>query len=129
MGTLCFIILKDTCFEYLLKLPHRGDSNKFPKHMFCGEIRTIQDLSYISFCSVRILYNSKFILMATSLGTNAMIVAKVHCIRMVKFSFSFIVIFISSDRLQGRYPALPGPSLFTLKNVHASSSLDMTPLG
>ena len=39
--------------------------------MFYEEIRTKQDLSYISICSLNILYNSKFILMATSLGTNA----------------------------------------------------------
>ena len=46
--------------------------------MFYEEIRTKQDLSYISICSLSILYNSKFILMATSLGTNAVIVTRVH---------------------------------------------------
>ena len=30
---------------------------------------------------VSILYNSKFILMATSLGTNAVVVTRVHCIK------------------------------------------------
>ena len=39
-----------------------------------------QGFSYISFCPLRILYSSKFILMATSLGTNAVVVTRVHCI-------------------------------------------------
>ena len=60
-------------FGYLLESPHRGDSNKYPKHMFYKEIR------YIPFCPLRILYNSKFILMATSLETNAVVVTRVHC--------------------------------------------------
>ena len=34
------------CFGYLLELHHLGDSNKYPKHMFYGEIRIKQDLSY-----------------------------------------------------------------------------------
>ena len=33
---------------------------------------------YIVFCSLRILYNSKFILMAKPLRTNAVIVMRVH---------------------------------------------------
>ena len=46
--------------------------------MFYEEIRKKkQDLSYISVCSLSILYNSKFILMAI-LGTNAIIVTRVH---------------------------------------------------
>ena len=48
--------------------------------MFYGEIRIKQGLSYISFCPLRILYNSKFILMATSLGTNTVSFTRVHCI-------------------------------------------------
>ena len=47
--------------------------------MFYKEIRTKQGLSYISIYSLSILYNSKFILMATSLGTNAVVVTRVHC--------------------------------------------------
>ena len=47
--------------------------------MFCEEIRIKQGISYISFCPLRILYNSKFILMATSLVTNAVVVTRVHC--------------------------------------------------
>ena len=42
------------------------------------KIRTKQDLSYISICSLSSLYNSKFILMAQSLGTNV-VVTRVHC--------------------------------------------------
>ena len=47
--------------------------------MFYEEITTKQDLSYISICSLSILYNSKFILMARFLGTNAIVVTRVHC--------------------------------------------------
>ena len=50
------------------------------KDMFYEEIWIKQGLFYISFCSLRILYNSKSILMATSLGTNDVIVMRVHCI-------------------------------------------------
>ena len=45
--------------------------------MFYEEIRIKQDLSYISICPLRILNNSKFILMASSLGTNAAVVTRV----------------------------------------------------
>ena len=48
--------------------------------MFYGKIRIKQGPSYISVCPLRILYNSKFILMATSLGTNAVVVTRVHYI-------------------------------------------------
>ena len=48
--------------------------------MFCEEIRTKQDISYIAICSLRILYNSKFILMATSLRTNVVVVTRVQCL-------------------------------------------------
>ena len=48
--------------------------------MFYGEIRIKQGISYISFCPLRILYNSKFIIMATFLGTNVVVVTRVHCI-------------------------------------------------
>ena len=48
--------------------------------MFYEEIRTNQDLSYISICSLSILYNSKFIVMAISLETNAVVVTSVHYI-------------------------------------------------
>ena len=47
--------------------------------MFYEEIRTKQKLSYISMRSFRIFHNSKFILMATPLGTNNVVVTRVHC--------------------------------------------------
>ena len=79
MQECCIKYFKETCFGYLLESPQWGDSNKYPKHVFYGYIRTKQDLFYISICSLSILYNSKFILMATSLGTNDVVVMKVHC--------------------------------------------------
>ena len=53
-------------------------SVKYPRHMFFQEIRAEQDLSYTSICPLSILYNSKFILMATFLGTNDVVVTRVH---------------------------------------------------
>ena len=47
--------------------------------MLYEEIKTKQDLSYISICSLSVLYNSKYILMATSLGANAVVVTRGHC--------------------------------------------------
>ena len=47
--------------------------------MFYEEIKINQDIAYI-FCPLRILYNSKFITLATSFGTNAVVVTRVHCI-------------------------------------------------
>ena len=63
----------------MLESPQWGDSNKYPKHMFYEKKRTKQDLSYISICSLSTLYNSKFILMATFLRTNPVVVTTVHC--------------------------------------------------
>ena len=40
---------------------------------------TKQNLSYISVCSLSVLYNSKFILTVTPLGTNAVVVTRGHC--------------------------------------------------
>ena len=68
------------CFGYLLQSPQRGDSNEYPKHMFYEEIRIKQGISYISFCPFRILYHSNFIIMATFLGTTAVVVTRVRCI-------------------------------------------------
>ena len=45
--------------------------------MFYEEIITKHDLTYISICSLSILYNSKFIFTAMSLGTNAVVVLRV----------------------------------------------------
>ena len=70
-------IFKQHMFWILVRIA--SDSNKYPKHMFYEEIRIKQGPSYISFCPLRVLYNSKFILMATSLGTNAVVLPRVHC--------------------------------------------------
>ena len=72
-------ISSNKCFEYLLESPHWGDSHKYPKHTFYGVIRIKRGLSYISLCPFRILCNSKFILMARSLETNAVVVTRGHC--------------------------------------------------
>ena len=68
--------------------------------MFYDGIRTKQDLSYISICSLSILYDSKYILMAMSLGTNAVFVKRVHCImkiacyRLTRLTCNFDVLII-----------------------------------
>ena len=59
------------------------------QNMFFEEIRTKQDLSYMSSCSLTIPYNSKFILMATSLGTNTVVVTRVYC-TLGRFSTIFV---------------------------------------
>ena len=48
--------------------------------MFYEEIRTKHNLSYISICSLSFLYSSKFILILTSLWTNAVVQTRVLCI-------------------------------------------------
>ena len=75
----CMKSSSNICFGYLLESPQRGESNKYPKQLFYEEKRIKQGLSYILFCPLRILYNSKFILIVTSLGTNAVVVTRVHC--------------------------------------------------
>ena len=47
--------------------------------MFYEEMTIKQGLPYISFWPLRILYNSKFIIMATYSGTNAVGITTVHC--------------------------------------------------
>ena len=79
MQEYCIKTSNNICFGYLLELPQWGNSNKYPKHMLCEEWRVKQSLCYISFCPLGILYNNKFILMATSLATNAVVVTRVHC--------------------------------------------------
>ena len=76
----CIKSSSNISFGYLLESPQRGNSNKYPKHMFDKETRIKQGISYIIFCPLRILYNSKFIIMAIFLGTNAVVITRVHCI-------------------------------------------------
>ena len=81
-----FNISRNICLVYLLESPHWVDSNKYPKHMFYKEIRKYKGLSCISFCSLRSLYSSKFVLM-TSFGTNAGVATRVHCFFFCFFFF------------------------------------------
>ena len=60
---------RNICFGYSLKSPHWDDCNKYPKHMFCEEIR-IKTMPFLHI----ILYNSKFISVTTSVGTNAVVI-------------------------------------------------------
>ena len=59
--------LQATCFGYLLELPRRGDSNKYPKYMLFEEIRIKRDFSYILF--IKDSLQEQFIF-ATFSGTN-----------------------------------------------------------
>ena len=68
MQEYCIETSSNICFGYLLESPHGADSNKYPKHKFYEKIRIKQGLSYISFCPLRILYNSKFILNCNIFG-------------------------------------------------------------
>ena len=91
----CIKSLSIICLGYLLESHQRGNSNKYPKHMFYEEIKIKQGFSYISFCPLRILYNSKFIIMATFLGTNAVVVLMVYRISnqghiVCDFPFAFL---------------------------------------
>ena len=58
--------------------------------MLYSEIRTKQDLSYISFSSFRILYGSKFVLM-TSFGANAVVVTRVLCKKIINWNRKILI--------------------------------------
>ena len=75
----CIKTSSNIFFGYLLESPRWGDSYKYPKHTFYEKMIIKQDLSYISFCPLRPLFYRKFLFKATSLGTNGVIVTKVHC--------------------------------------------------
>ena len=66
--------------NFTVTKPSLKQSNRYPKHMFCEGIRTKQYISYISFCPLTIFYNSKFIIMAATYGTNSVVVRRAHCI-------------------------------------------------
>ena len=63
-------------FGYLLEWPHWSYSNKY---LIYEGIRIKQDISNKTFCSLNILYNNEFILVATSLGISAVYVTRAHC--------------------------------------------------
>ena len=79
------------------------DSNKYPKHMYYEKIRINHGLSYISCCPLRILYNSKFIIMATFLRTNAVVVTRVHYLCWSVSTRVFCRCFISLYRIYPKY--------------------------
>ena len=91
MQEFCIKTSSNICFGYLLESPHWGNSNKYPKHMFCKEVRIKQGFSYIAFYPLRILNNSKFIIMATSLAINAVVVTTVHCMYLMAAILHIIV--------------------------------------
>ena len=97
--------------------------------MFSGEIRIKQWLSYILFCPLRILYNDKFILKATSLGTNAIVVTRVHC---MTFVLSFLVPHLSFLWCLGktvfRDPGIFRVSSLIQENLNNSNSDDSFPV-
>ena len=62
------------CLSYKWSVYDTISMNLLPLNMFCEEIRIGQSLSYIAFCSLRILYHSKVILMAISWGMNVVVV-------------------------------------------------------
>ena len=75
MQEYCIQYFKNLCFGHLLELPQVSKT-----YVLGEEINTKHDLSYISICSFSILHNSKFVLMAVSLGTNGIVVTRVHYI-------------------------------------------------
>ena len=87
------------CFGCLLESPRRGDSNKYPKHIFYKKIRTKQDLPYLSICSLSI---QQIHFHVTSLGTNAVVITRVHCIfycyRSVSMTDIFFKAFIQASQ-------------------------------
>ena len=73
--------------------------------MFYEEITTKQDLFYISLSSLSILYKNEFILMATSLGTNAVVVTRVQKYR--QFAVNVTTAAIESPVKTNRYTCSP----------------------
>ena len=68
--------------------------------MFYDEIRIKQDISYISLCPLRILQHSKFIIMATFLGTNAVVVMRVHCTKVTGMhGYGYVIRLLASSFL------------------------------
>ena len=93
-------------------------THKYQKHTFNEEIRLQQGLSYILLCihPLRILYNSKFILMATSLGTNTVVVTRIHCIGVLEVRMKRLVWALCS------FP-IDRSSVFMRRFIVCSSSL------
>ena len=79
-----FVIMTIWLSRNLRPIAHWGNSNKYPKHMFYeikNKTRPFLHINLLIMYSVQ----QKFILMAMSLGTNAVVVTRVHCIRCIAF--------------------------------------------
>ena len=65
---------RDICCEYLLESPYRGDSNKYPQHMFLevNKKKKRPLLPSIVFY-VGILYNAKFVSTAKPYETSTVV--------------------------------------------------------
>ena len=75
-----------------------------------------QSLPYISICSLRIrFYNSKFILMATSLGTDAVVVMRVHCIFVHTHWYNHSAAIPVGTEIHGNSSEYPQDMLFCIK--------------
>ena len=74
-----FNSLRNVCFGYLLESPHLGDSNKNPKHVLWGNKNNIRPFLHIILLTENSLQH-QIILLAVCLGTNAVMVTRVHCI-------------------------------------------------
>ena len=66
--------------------------------MFYEEIRINQEIAYI-LCQLTILYNSKFIILATSFGTNAVVVTRVLIFLIFPLLYSKItIVYIAASK-------------------------------
>ena len=59
---------RNICCGYLLELPRRGNSNKYPQHMFHGENKEKELFVIYHLVHVAILYRGKFFLTEESWG-------------------------------------------------------------
>ena len=93
--------------------------------MIYEEIRTKQGISYISFCPLRILYNSKFIIMATFMGTNAVVVTRVHCT--LKYMTMWKCVWIYADSIGPNRPVHLGSLIraFTIGIKHGYTCINI----
>ena len=83
-------------FGYLLESPQspRGDSNKHPKHLFYEEQnKTFLNINLL----IKYYVQQQFHLKATSLGTNTVVVTRVHCIKSLSLSLSLSDTHIQAD--------------------------------
>ena len=77
MQEYCIKTSSNICFGYLLELPHRGNSNKYPKHMLCDKNKTRSFLHII--LSIKDSLQQQIHFNGNIFGKNAVIVTRVHC--------------------------------------------------